>query len=99
MVMHNDSLVYYYNQGADRVTTGGVASCSKTFSAALMLRLVQEGTIALDDSIAKYYPYTSALGKGSITLRQLFAHTSGLSGSTDYNSNNKIPCNNLPIAF
>ncbi len=90
MVMHNDSLIYYYNRGADSLTTGGIASCTKTFSAALMLRLVQERVIDLDDSIAQYYPYTTAIGKGAITLRQLFAHTSGLSGSTDYNANNKI---------
>jgi CubicO group peptidase (beta-lactamase class C family) len=90
MVMHKDSLVYYYRQGADSLTTGGVASCSKTFSAALMLRLVQERKINLDDSIAKYYPFTTAIGKGKMTLRQLFAHTSGLSGTTDYNSNANI---------
>lgn len=90
MVMHNDSLIYYYNRGADSLTTGGIASCTKTFSAALMLRLVQEGTIHLDDSIAQYYPFTTALGKGAITLRQLFAHTSGLSGSTQFNASTNI---------
>jgi CubicO group peptidase (beta-lactamase class C family) len=89
-VMHNDSLIYYYHQGADSTTTGGIASGSKTFSAALMLRLVQQGIIGLDDSIAQYYPFATALGKGSITLRQLFAHTSGLSGSTNYNSDGTI---------
>lgn len=90
MVMHNDSLVYYYHQGGDSTTLGGIASCSKTLSAAVMLRLVQEGTIRLDDSIAHYYPYTTSIGKGGITLRQLFAHTSGLQGNTDYNSDASI---------
>ena len=89
MVAHSDSLIYYYNRGADSLSTGGIASCSKTFSAALMLRLVQEGAIDLNDSIAQYYPFTSANEKGSMTLRQLFAHVSGLSGSTSYNSDSE----------
>lgn len=90
MVMHDDSLVYYYHQGADSLSVAEIASATKTMSAALMLRLVQEKVINLDDSIAKYYPFASALGKGSMTLRQLFAHTSGLSGDTKYNSNSRI---------
>lgn len=90
MVMHNDSLVYYYHQGADSTTTDDIASCTKTFSAALMLRLAQDGTIRLNDSIAMYYPFTTALGKGKITLRQLFAHVSGLDGNTNYNASNSI---------
>ncbi len=90
MVMHNDSLVYYYHQGADSTTTGNIASCTKTFSAALMLRLAQDGAIRLNDTIAMYYPFTTALGKGKITLRQLFAHTSGLDGNTNYNASNSI---------
>jgi CubicO group peptidase (beta-lactamase class C family) len=90
MVIHGDSLVYYYHQGADSTTTGGIASATKTMSAALMLRLVQEKVISLDDSIAKFYPFASGLGKGSITLRELFAHTSGLEGSTNYNSDRNI---------
>ena len=90
MVVHNDSLVYYYHQGADSTTAGGIASATKTMSAALMLRLVQENVIKLDDSIAKFYPFASALGKGSITLRNLFAHVSGLEGSSNYNSDNSM---------
>jgi CubicO group peptidase (beta-lactamase class C family) len=90
MVTHNDSLIYYYHQGGDSSTTGEIASATKTMSAALMLRLVQEGVIGLDDSIATYYPFASALGKGGITLRQLFAHVSGLDGSTQYNSDASI---------
>lgn len=90
MVMHNDSLIYYYNRNADSSTVSLVASCSKTFSAALMLRLVQEGKIKLDDSIAHYYPQATSYGKGAITLRQLFAHTSGLSGNTEYSNDGAI---------
>ena len=86
-VLLNDSLIYYYHSGADSTTVGGIASCTKTFSAALMLRLVQEGTLSLDDSIAKYYPFATSLDKGSMTLRNLFAHVSGISGNTNYNGN------------
>ena len=90
MVMNDDSLIYYYHQGADSLTTGLVASATKTMSAALMLRLTQEGVINLDDSIARYYSFASSIGKGGITLRGLFAHVSGLSGTTNYNSDATI---------
>jgi CubicO group peptidase (beta-lactamase class C family) len=86
LVMHNDSLIYYYHQGGDSLTKGDIASATKTISAALMLRLAQEGTFGLDDSIAKYYPFATTLGKGAITIRQLFAHVSGIEGTTNYNS-------------
>lgn len=90
MVTHNDSLIYYYHQGGDSLTTGGIASATKTMSAALMLRLAQDGTIGLDDSIATYYPFATSLGKGAITIRQFFAHVSGIEGATQYNANANI---------
>jgi CubicO group peptidase (beta-lactamase class C family) len=91
MVVQGDKLIYYYNRGgADSLTTGLIASATKTMSGTMILRLAQEGVLRLDDPIEKYYPFALALGKGKITIRQLFAHTSGLAGSTNFNSNANI---------
>ena len=61
------------------------ASVTKTFTAASILRLVEEGRLGLDDPIARHLPaeYDAALREGgyatdSITIRHLLTHTSGL---------------------
>lgn len=57
-------------------TLFSVGSISKTFVAALTLRLAQRGTIGLDDALSKYVPtYPNA---SHITLRQLLDHCSGI---------------------
>ena len=54
-----------------------IASATKWLSGALILSLVDEGNLSLDDSVAQYLPdFTEQ--KTQITIRQLFAHTSGL---------------------
>src|SRR6266446_3915130 len=62
-----------------------VASVTKTFVAASILRLYEDGKIKLDDPINHYLPqeYTTMLDAGgyptnNITVRQLLTHTSGL---------------------
>ena len=57
-------------------TLFSVGSISKTFVAALALRLAQQGTIGLGDPLSKYLPtYPNA---SHITLRELLDHTSGI---------------------
>lgn len=51
-----------------------LASVSKTFTAAALLRLVASGRLTLDDPVSDVLPVADA----SITLRMLLAHTSGL---------------------
>lgn len=62
-----------------------VASVTKTFTAASILRLYEQGKIKLDHSINLYLPkeYNSILDAGGyptnvITVRQLLNHTSGI---------------------
>ncbi len=62
-----------------------VASVTKTFVAASILRLYEEGKINLDDPINRYLPkeYNAVLDAGAyptnvITVRQLLTHTSGI---------------------
>ncbi len=57
-------------------TVFSVASISKTFVAALVLRLAERGVLGLDDPLSRYVP--SFPNAAHITLRQLLTHTSGL---------------------
>ncbi len=43
-----------------------------------VMKLVDQGAIRVDDPVAKYWPAFAANGKGSITIRQLMTHSSGL---------------------
>ena len=53
-------------------------SVGKQFVSAAIMMLVEEGKLALDDSITKYFPDAPATWK-PILLRNLLSHTSGLS--------------------
>jgi D-alanyl-D-alanine carboxypeptidase len=57
-------------------TAFAVGSISKTFTAALVLDLVEDGRIRLEDSAREYVP-NLAIDR-AITIRQLLDHTSGL---------------------
>lgn len=53
-----------------------IASITKTYTAALVMTLVEDGKLALDDDVASYIP--DLPGGEDITIRQLLSHTSGL---------------------
>jgi CubicO group peptidase (beta-lactamase class C family) len=53
-----------------------IASNSKQFLAALILRLADQGRLSLDDTVAKWLPQVSEADH--ITLPQLLSHTAGL---------------------
>jgi CubicO group peptidase (beta-lactamase class C family) len=55
-----------------------LASVTKTFTAAVLLRLVEEGRVRLDDPVGRVLAVGSGPGASEITLRMLLAHTSGL---------------------
>ena len=52
-------------------------SIGKQFTAAAILLLKEHGKLRLDDRVARYLPFTQA-SWGSITLRHLLTHTSGI---------------------
>ena len=54
-----------------------LGSVTKAFSGAVALRLVQQGKLGLDDTIAERAPGLPAAW-GGVTMRQLLNHTSGL---------------------
>lgn len=54
-----------------------IASATKLFSGAVILALVDEGTIRLETQAREYLPSFTG-DKAGITVRQMFSHTSGL---------------------
>ena len=54
-----------------------IGSVTKTFVAALVLRLVEEGRLRLDDPVERWLPGLVPGGR-SITVRHLLSHTAGL---------------------
>ena len=54
-----------------------VASVTKTFVAALVLALVEDGALGLDEDVAAHLP-AQVESLGSVTARSLLNHTSGL---------------------
>jgi D-alanyl-D-alanine carboxypeptidase len=60
----------------ERDTAFAIASVTKTFVAALILQLAEEGKVELDVPFGTYF--TDAPGKNKVTVRQLLSHTSGL---------------------
>lgn len=103
VVSRNGELLYerYYDgQGildrpVDQDSRWQVFSITKSFIAALVLNLCQDGVLSLDDPVGKYLPAFREHGdgpfdRGDVTIRHLMSHTSG----TAYRGN-KVP-NPLP---
>lgn len=68
---------------ADARTIGRTGSISKSFTAVLMMQLVERGLIDLDEPVRRYLPEIEELdgrpaGAPPITFRMLASHTSGL---------------------
>lgn len=57
-----------------------LASCTKPFTAIAVMKLVEEGRLSLDDSIAKHLPGVPD-SCSAITVRHLLQHTSGIPGT------------------
>lgn len=58
-----------------------IGSVTKQFVAAAILRLAEEGRLALDDHLVKYFP--GFPGGEKISIQQLLNHTSGIHSYTD----------------
>lgn len=59
-----------------RDTVFRLASITKTFTAALILLLAEDGKLQLDDPLSKHVPELPVASQ--VTLRQLLVHTSGI---------------------
>lgn len=82
-IEHGDSVLYSNTWGSlDSNSVRPLASCSKWLTSATVLAMVDSGYLSLDDTIGAYLPIFTANGKGSATLRQLLAFTSGFAGDS-----------------
>ncbi|CAM3602326.1 serine hydrolase domain-containing protein [Isoptericola cucumis] len=55
-----------------------VASHSKTFTASAVARLVEDGTLRLDDPFATHLPELEEAAVGRVTVREALGHTGGV---------------------
>ena len=64
-------------------STFGIGSTTKTFVSATILQLMEEGELELSDPISNYLPDYENI-PGSLTIKQLLYHTSGLFNYTEH---------------
>jgi CubicO group peptidase (beta-lactamase class C family) len=77
---------YGYRNVADRVacdadTIYSIASVSKQFTAAAIMRLHEQGMLSIEDPLHKYFPWVPC--GSDVTLTHLLSHTSGIPGYTE----------------
>ncbi len=68
----------------DADTIFPLASCSKAFTATLLAKLADEGTLLLDDPVQKHLPYfhlSDPVADKLVTLRDLLCHRTGVAGN------------------
>ncbi len=97
-VLVDGKVIYKRGHGVSNLELGApvtsqsrfnLASISKSFTAALVLRLVQDGLVALDDPVAKHLDGLPVDWR-SITVAQLLDHTSGIPSFT---TSSRVRCN------
>ena len=59
-------------------TLVNVYSTTKGLASLCVQRLIDEGALDLDSTVARYWPEFAAAGKAEVTLRQLLGHRAGL---------------------
>jgi CubicO group peptidase (beta-lactamase class C family) len=65
-----------------RSTKFRIGSITKTFTAMLIMQLMEKGLLSLEDHIDKYLPWYEKETASRITIRNLLSHTSGLTNYT-----------------
>ncbi len=84
-VRYPDGEIRVFASGVTRLTDGRavapddcfyIGSITKTYTAAVVLQLVDEGALALDDTLSKYMPGVPRADR--MTIRQLLNHTTGM---------------------
>lgn len=66
-----------WNQPVDASTVFGIGSITKQFTAASIMKLVEEGKLGLEDPLSQFLPEFET-GGHTVTIRQLLNHTSGI---------------------
>lgn len=66
-----------WNAPADASTSFRIGSLTKQFTAAAIMKLVEQGKVGLDDPLSRYVPDFDTGGR-VVMIRQLLNHTSGI---------------------
>ena len=78
-MLWTDTLVYKKELGAfDSRTVVPVHAASQWLTAALVMKMVEEGKISLDDKVAQYIPIYETYAKSYITIRHCLSHFTGI---------------------
>jgi CubicO group peptidase (beta-lactamase class C family) len=86
-----------YNISVTSETPFQIASTGKIYTAALVMRMVEEHKLGLDDAVTKYIPDAPSTWK-AITVRNLLSHASGLA-SVQVDSNVVATADVVHLAF
>jgi D-alanyl-D-alanine carboxypeptidase len=73
-----------------------LASISKQFTAAAILKLAEEGRLSLDDDITRFLPDYPTHG-ARVTIEHLLTHTSGLSGLSETSDLRAVATQESPL--
>jgi CubicO group peptidase (beta-lactamase class C family) len=77
-VARDNQLLLFETLGeADNTQRFNIFSCTKPLVASAVWRLVGEGAIAIEETVAHYIPSFGTLGKHCVTVEQLLCHTCG----------------------
>jgi CubicO group peptidase (beta-lactamase class C family) len=96
-VAHGQKIVYASGFGLQRLPSGPpvtaetpfrIASVTKLFTAAAILKLAEQGRLSLGDHLSKYF--TTFPGADNVTLYELLTHTSGIQNYTDVLRSNPL---------
>jgi CubicO group peptidase (beta-lactamase class C family) len=78
LVQRGDAVVHRFRTGAITArTVMPIASASKWLTSATLMTFVDDGTLSLDDPVARHLPEFRG-AKAQITVRELLSHTTGL---------------------
>lgn len=89
-IRENGELVYQYQVGfadlqnnklANAASRYRIGSISKTYTAAIVMKLIEEGQLSLNQTLNDFYPQIPLADK--ITVAQLLSHTSGIFNFTN----------------
>jgi D-alanyl-D-alanine carboxypeptidase len=69
-------------RSADAATEFRIGSVTKQFTAAAIMKLVEQGKLGLDDPLSKYLPDFDTGGR-TVTIRQMLNHASGIPNYTN----------------
>ncbi|HOS01504.1 MAG TPA: serine hydrolase domain-containing protein [Candidatus Hydrogenedentes bacterium] len=101
LVARHGVIVYHEGVGADIHEPMWLASITKAVSGILFAQFVDQGLIGVDQPIGDFLPDFPKTGEKTITMRNLFTHTTGLSGHGEWGgilnpSLDNIVANGLP---